>query len=1160
MTDYLWRGYASTKTPNYSIVQLFQYWLCGYIILVAGCSLPAEVSDAAKSDKLSIGIAWPENHGLFVAGARLAVTQANESGGIAGKHIELVVNEDEASQLDLLEHSSILTFGEAAKERSRIIARDFTSSSPRVVAVIGHQYSAMAFAAAHAYQQNRMLFIAPTATDTILTTMGFDLVFRMLPTNLILGAQLAKFAHFRGYHRVAVFNERSEGALELTDAFSQQASEQYGIKTVIQKSFFNSMPERDLTKFAVEFRRQHHRQAIDAILIFTNSELSLKIIKEFRKRGVSDVPFIGNDSLDQSTFWNALQAWQEQHKQSANVAIPTVFDPQHPQNIPFTQRFKHEYGKEPDRYAALAYDSINMLLHAIQHANGSNDSLKIADELRYGNICSGLTGNIYYQDNGDVRDKLYLIKWLDKKGFSYFTLENKNADQQPISKHPLCIDHDRDKDGVINPLDHSPDDTPEMLIFGVYQEGEQAGVPVDSDRDQVPDYRDQCRNDSPEAIVKGVDQTGCPVDHDHDEMPDYRDACPSDSKAALQYGVDQHGCPIDSDNDGVADYLDQSPHDTQQEISAGVDANGIPKDSDADGMPDYLDHCPLSSKQDIEAGLDSYGCAIDQDHDGVPNYWDQCPENNPEELKYGVNREGCPTDSDTDSVVDYLDQCRSNTKEELTFGVDAKGCPTDSDSDGVADYLDQCRTNTKEELSFGVDEKGCPTDSDTDGVADYLDQCRTNTKEELSFGVDAQGCPTDSDADGVADYLDQCRTNTKEELAFDVDAKGCPTDSDADGVADYLDQCRTNTKEELSFGVDAQGCPTDSDADGVADYRDQCRTNTKEELAFDVDAKGCPKDSDSDGVADYLDQCRTNTKEELSFGVDAQGCPTDSDADGVADYLDQCRTNTKEELSFGVDAQGCPTDSDADGVADYLDQCRTNTKEELSFGVDAQGCPTDSDADGVADYLDQCRTNTKEELAFGVDEKGCPTDSDADGVADYRDQCRTNTKEELAFGVDAKGCPTDSDADGVADYRDACRQTPAGLKVDKHGCVVLQTITFASDKSFAVGKALLSREAKRELRKMVKKLNIALIKSIHITAHTDSRGSEAFNQRLSEKRAQAVKKELQNLGIPGALIHAEGKGESVPIASNATEEGRARNRRVDIELEALAKKNKKSGG
>jgi OOP family OmpA-OmpF porin len=99
---------------------------------------------------------------------------------------------------------------------------------------------------------------------------------------------------------------------------------------------------------------------------------------------------------------------------------------------------------------------------------------------------------------------------------------------------------DRDGDGIPDDEDMCPDNTPEEISKGVYQEGPKKGCPIDTDNDGVPDYRDDCPNNTPLEISKGVDDRGCPLDSDGDGVPDYRDKCPRTPRGAK---VDQDGCP-----------------------------------------------------------------------------------------------------------------------------------------------------------------------------------------------------------------------------------------------------------------------------------------------------------------------------------------------------------------------------------------------------------------------------------------------------------------------------------------------------------------------------------------------------------------------------------------------------------------------------------------
>jgi OOP family OmpA-OmpF porin len=113
---------------------------------------------------------------------------------------------------------------------------------------------------------------------------------------------------------------------------------------------------------------------------------------------------------------------------------------------------------------------------------------------------------------------------------------------------------------------------------------------------------------------------------------------------------------------------------------------------------------------------------------------------------------------------------------------------------------------------------------------------------------------------------------------------------------------------------------------------------------------------------------------------------------------------------------------------------------------------------------------------------------------------------------------------------------------------VTEKVTFAADVFFDFDKSVLKPEGKAKLDDLVSKLKGINLEVIIAIGHTDSIGSEAYNQKLSVRRAEAVKAYLVSKGIEPNRIYTEGKGKSQPIADNRTAEGRAKNRRVEIEV------------
>lgn len=279
------------------------------------------------------------------------------------------------------------------------------------------------------------------------------------------------------------------------------------------------------------------------------------------------------------------------------------------------------------------------------------------------------------------------------------------------------------------------------------------------------------------------------------------------------------------------------------------------------------------------------------------------------------------------------------------------------------------------------------------------------------------------------------------------------------------------------------------------------------------------KDEDKDGVKDKRDKCPQTP---LGIAVDNIGCPLDNDSDGIANYLDSC-----VEVKGVASAHGCP-DADADSITDKEDECPT------AYGPLAlKGCP-DKDKDGILDKDDKCPDAAGTSLT-----QGCP-DTDEDGVADADDDCPSEKG-----SAATRGCP-DKDTDGVADKDDKCPDV-AGT-VANNGCpeapsVVLQGIQFDT------GKDIIKKSYYAILNKAVDVMKENASYKLSIEGHADNTGSEERNAALSENRAKAVMQYLINKKIDPSRLRAKGFSSSMPVESNDTAAGRAKNRRVEIKPE-----------
>lgn len=162
----------------------------------------------------------------------------------------------------------------------------------------------------------------------------------------------------------------------------------------------------------------------------------------------------------------------------------------------------------------------------------------------------------------------------------------------------------------------------------------------------------------------------------------------------------------------------------------------------------------------------------------------------------------------------------------------------------------------------------------------------------------------------------------------------------------------------------------------------------------------------------------------------------------------------------------------------------------------------------------------------------------------------------------------DADGDGVPDSRDTCPDTPSGVRVDDKGCpppavveevavvekvepLPQQETIIVRDLLFPFDSAQIAEQDRMRLSEIATRLRgEAATTRLSIVGHTDSVGAEAYNQRLSERRARAVADFLVSAGVPRAsIVQVTGAGESRPVADNGSDGGRSQNRRVEIDVQ-----------
>lgn len=224
-------------------------------------------------------------------------------------------------------------------------------------------------------------------------------------------------------------------------------------------------------------------------------------------------------------------------------------------------------------------------------------------------------------------------------------------------------------------------------------------------------------------------------------------------------------------------------------------------------------------------------------------------------------------------------------------------------------------------------------------------------------------------------------------------------------------------------------------------------------------------------------------------------------------------------------------DADGDGVPDDRDQCPDTPGGAT---VNEQGCEGDTDGDGVVDRLDTCAETP---AGTPVNEQGCPAlaDADGDGIADDKDTCPATA---AGTAVDESGCPPKVEG---------CRAPVPGEPINLEGCATGESVVLKGV-NFEVNSTRLTANAKVILNQVADSLAAAPAMKVEIGGHTDAQGSDAFNMKLSERRARSVHDYLVARGIEPARLSAKGYGEAQPIETNETPEGRELNRRVEMKV------------
>lgn len=342
-----------------------------FVVVVSACGNQG----GSQGDTIHIGVSGPisgtqAQYGeAFKNGAELAAKQINDAGGIDGKTVKIVMEDDKAEPNEAVN-----------------VANKF-STNKDILAVVGHFNSSATLAAAPIYNKNELVHISPASSAPAVSDAG-EYTYRVITTDAFQAAYLAEWSKELGYEKVALIYEQSDFGLGLLEVY-ENAAPDLGIEVVAAESYLPGANE-----FSTILTKVKEREP-DAIFIggFYNEAA---LIASQAKRLDLNVDYIGVDSLYSQALLELGGEAVEGFK------LIGFFFPggNNEQAKAFHEAFVEEYGKEPDTYAAYAYDATSILIEAIKQNGAKREGLKeFLDQME---DFPGATGLLSFDENGDV--------------------------------------------------------------------------------------------------------------------------------------------------------------------------------------------------------------------------------------------------------------------------------------------------------------------------------------------------------------------------------------------------------------------------------------------------------------------------------------------------------------------------------------------------------------------------------------------------------------------------------------------------------------------------------------------------------------------------------------------------------------------------------------
>jgi branched-chain amino acid transport system substrate-binding protein len=317
-------------------------------------------------------------------GTQMAIDEINASGGLLGKKVRLVTEDDQSKA------------GEPASVVNKLISRD------RVIAILGEVASSKSLEAAPIAQRNKGPMISPASTNPRVTEVG-DYIFRICFIDPFQGRVMSKFSLSKGWKRVAILTDvKQDYSVGLSQFFKEHFTKNGG--TIVSEQSYSS-GDKDF-KAQLTAIKAANPEAILASGYYTEAGL---IASQARELGIA-APLLGGDGWDSPSLVEVGGKAMEGNFFSNHFSV----EDQSPQIQDFIKRYHDKYKEETDAMAALGYDSAMILGDAIKRA-GTTDAAKVREAIATTKDFPGITGKITIDEKRNASKPAVILTIKDGK-------------------------------------------------------------------------------------------------------------------------------------------------------------------------------------------------------------------------------------------------------------------------------------------------------------------------------------------------------------------------------------------------------------------------------------------------------------------------------------------------------------------------------------------------------------------------------------------------------------------------------------------------------------------------------------------------------------------------------------------------------------------------